>query len=201
MGPPGGPIFGPAKNKDSTQSDQDPHHPSSNIYDASWQLGRSRQWRCQIFYVLWLQKWSLQECHLVVSCGLAFSQLPPMSGTFCGLVVVPLWSHCGPAALLQFTIQTSWCGLVVVSLFTASANVSDVLRSVGDSGNYNTIERVPTPYLPNQPLRILVQNFPKSQGEKCSLKAWSSELSHTNNFFSCANSQKNPRQASQTKNV
>ena len=83
----------------------------------------------------------------------------------CGHVVVPLWSRCGPAALLQFTIQTSWCGLVVVSLFKASTNVSDVLRSLGDSGNYNTIERVPTPYLPNQPLRILVQNF--SQVPRC----------------------------------
>ena len=44
------------------------------------------------------------------SCGLLrsrFFELPPMSGTFCGLVVVPLWSRCGPAALLQFTIQTS----------------------------------------------------------------------------------------------
>ena len=47
----------------------------------------------------------------------------------------------------------------------ASTNVRNVLRSLGDSGNYNTIERVPTPYLPNQPLKILVQNF--SQVPRC----------------------------------
>ena len=43
-------------------------------------------------FCVWLQKCSLQECHLVVSCSLAFSQLPPVRDVLwsrCGLVVVP----------------------------------------------------------------------------------------------------------------
>ena len=90
-----GPFLGPQKSKIRPNLIKTHITEVLTYTDASWQLGRSRQWRCRKFYVLWLQKMSLQECHFAVSCGLAFSQLPPMSGTFWGIVVVPLWSRCG----------------------------------------------------------------------------------------------------------
>ena len=50
--------------------------------------------------------------------------------------------------------------LPIVSFFFWNFRPPALLEITG-----NTIERVPTPYLPNQPLRILVQNF--SQVPRC----------------------------------
>ena len=99
-----------------------------------------------IFYALWLQKWSLAECHFTTSCGLAFSSLLPMSGTFGGLVEVPLWSHCFNTIYhLKLLLKSRW-GLT----FHGFHQCQERLRSFGDSGNYSTIERESHP-LPSEP--------------------------------------------------
>ena len=109
-----------------------------------------------------------------------------------GRFEVSLWFCCGLIVVLPlhynlpFTPLWSRCNLAF-----HGTNVSDVLRSLGDLGNYNTLERVPTLYLPNQPLKILVQNF--SQVPKCKVFFQSMQhraISHQQILPLCTHSKK-----------